>query len=584
MFDTIIKRGMVVDGTGAAAYAADVAVRDGRIVEIGAVDGPARQTIDADGALVTPGFIDIHTHYDGQATWDDTLEASAAHGVTTVVMGNCGVGFAPVRPSDTDALIDMMEGVEDIPGSALSAGMPFGEWETFPEYLDVLASRRYSLDVAAQLPHSALRFYVMGERAVTDNDASAADLERMATLTREAMAAGAVGLSTSRTIAHRARTGRLIPGTFAPREELLALGSAMADAGHGVIEAILGGSVGNAEPVTMIDEMPLMEELAMVSRRPVTFSTFQLLDQPDMWRRVVEYSDEAVERGAILKPQVIPRAITFFTSLRTYHMFMYRPTYRRIAELPLAERVAQMRLPEIRAAILAESPVSVDRRDIAEVLSNIFAHTMGVTFPITHPVDYEPHPSASVRSQAKQMGKDPVEHMYDLLLADEGMALYMILSSNYVAGDLEVCREMMLHPNTVTGNGDSGAHVNFISDCSVTTFHLSHWTRDRSRGDVLPIELMVSKMTGSNAHLYGFHDRGTVEVGKRADLNVIDHERLGFGLPELHHDLPAGASRILQSASGYLATMVRGQVTRRHDVDTGVRPGRLRRGVAAPPG
>ncbi len=536
--------------------------------------------IDADGALVTPGFVDIHTHYDGQVTWDDTLEASAAHGVTTVVMGNCGVGFAPVRATDAAALIDMMEGVEDIPGTALSVGMPFGEWETFPDYLRFLAGRRYTMDVAAQVPHAALRFYVMGERAVTDNDATPEDVEAMAALVREALDAGAVGFSTSRTIAHRARTGRLIPGTFAPREELLAIAEAMRSSGHGVIEAIVGGSVGNAERVRMIDELPLMAEVASAAGRPLTFSTFQLIDQPEMWRELVAYAGAARARGVELRPQVIPRAITFFTSLRTYHMFMFRPTYKRIAHLPLAERVALMRRPEIRDAILSESTESVDRRDIAEVLTGIFQRTLRVTFPISEPVDYEPTPDTSVRSQAHRLGKEPAAHMYDLLLEDEGRALYMILNSNYVSGDLEVCREMMLDPNTVSGNGDSGAHVNFISDCSVSTFHLTHWTRDRSRGERLSQELMVAKMTGGNAALYGFDDRGTVEVGKRADLNVIDAERLGFGVPELHHDLPAGASRILQPAEGYLATIVDGVTVRRHDRDTGARPGRLLRGHA----
>ncbi len=458
--------------------------------------------------------------------------------------------------------------------------MPFGEWETFPEYLDFLASRRYSMDIAAQVPHAALRFYVMGERAVTDNDATVEDLELMAGLTREALDAGAVGFTTSRTIAHRARTGRLIPGTFAPRQELLALAGAMKDAGHGVIEAIVGGSIGNVEPVTMLDELPLMAELSATSGRPLTFSTFQLLDQPEMWRELLAYSTQAAAHGAVLKPQVIPRAITFFTSLRTYHLFMFHPTYKKIAGLPLAERVALMRTPEIRDAILSETTESIDRRDIAEVLAGIFRRTMHVTFPFTEPVDYEPHPDRSVRSQAKQLGMDSVEHMYDLLLADEGRALYMILSSNYVAGDLEVCREMMLDPNTVSGNGDSGAHVSFISDCSVSTFHLTHWTRDRTRGERLPIELMVAKLTGNNARLYGFDDRGTIAVGKRADLNIIDYERLGFGLPEIHHDLPADAARILQPASGYLATMVGGLVTRRTDQDTGARPGRLLRGGA----
>ena len=359
---------------------------------------------------------------------------------------------------------------------------------------------------------------------------------------------------------------------------------AMRSAGHGVIEAIVGGSIGNAERVRMIDELPLMAEVSAASGRPLTFSTFQLLDQPDMWRELLDFSAAAAVSGAQLRPQVIPRAITFFTSLRTYHMFMFRPTYKKLASLPLPERVAQMRRPEIRETILAETTESVDRRDIAEVLTGIFQKTLYVTFPFTDPVDYEPLPERSVRSEAQRLGKRSDEHMYDLLLEDGGDALYMILSSNYVSGDLEVCREMMLDPNTVTGNGDSGAHVSFISDCSVSTYHLTHWSRDRTRGELLSLELMVAKMTGDNAQLYGFHDRGTVAVGQRADLNVIDLDRLSIGQPELRYDLPAGAARLLQPASGYLATTVNGVITRADDHDTGARPGGLLRGSAEPGG
>ena len=581
MRDTIIKAARIVDGTGAAAYTADVAIEDGKIVEIGKITGSAKKVIDADGALVTPGFVDIHTHYDGQATWDDSFEPSVSHGVTTAVMGNCGVGFAPVKPSDHEALIDMMEGVEDIPGTALSVGMPWGAWESFPEYLDFLASRKYSMDIAAQIPHAAVRFYVMGERAGNDYDATAEDIETMKRLIREAFDAGAVGLTTSRTIAHRARSGAIIPGTFAAHEEVLALAGALRDAGHGVIEAIMGGTIGKAEPIRQIDEMPLMEELARVSGRPVTFSVFQQLDDHDQWRDLIDYAGKAGKKGIDLRPQVIPRAITFFTSLRTYHMFMLRPTYKKLAaDLTHEELVAAMRRPDIKKAILGEKDESIDRRDIGEVLTGIFHNTLYVTFPFTQPVDYEPAPETSVKAEARRMGKDPAEHMYDRLLDDDGNALFMLLSSNYVHGNLEVCREMMQHPKAVSGLGDSGAHVCFISDCSVTTFHLTHWVRNRTRGARLPLELMVSKMTGQNAALYGFKDRGTIEVGKRADINVIDFDRLSIGMPELRYDLPCDQPRLLQPATGYLATMVAGTCIRENDADTGQRPGRLVRGHA----
>lgn len=580
MADIVIKGGMVVDGTGSAPRSADVAIEGGRIVEVGTVDAGAAEVIDADGAIVTPGFVDVHTHYDGQATWDDEFEGSVAHGVTTAVMGNCGVGFAPVRPGEHDRLIDMMEGVEDIPGSALSVGMPWGEWESFGEYLDVLDANRYTIDIAAQLPHSALRFYVMGERSGNDFDATPEDLEEMVKLTREAMDAGAVGFSTSRTIAHRARSGRVIPGTFAAPEELHALAGAVAASGHGVLEAILGGTLGDVEPRTNMDEMSLVADVSRSSGRPLTFSLFQLHDQPTMWREVLDYAEQAKATGARLRPQVIPRALTFFTSLQTYHMFMMRPTYLQIAHLPLGERVKAMRDPDVRRAILSEDDTSVDRRDIGEVLTNIFHRTLRRTFKFTEPVDYEPTPDRSVRAESERLGKTGPEHMYDKLLEDEGRSYYMILSSNYVSGDLEVCREMMLDPNTVTGNGDNGAHVNFISDCSVHTYHLSHWTRDRTRGEKLPLEFMVEKLTRDGARLYGFRDRGTIEPGMRADINVIDYDNLSIGLPELRYDLPEGNSRMLQPATGYLATLVAGTPIRRNDSDTGARPGRLVRGRA----
>ena len=585
MLDVVIRGGTVVDGSGAPAHTADVGVKDGRIVAIGTVSDQADQVIDADGALVTPGWVDVHTHYDGQVTWDDVLEPSASNGVTTLVMGNCGVGFAPVRPSDHDALIDLMEGVEDIPGSALSVGMPWGTWETFPEYLDLLDRGRYAVDVAAQIAHGALRFYVMGERGAANEDATAEDIAAMSALIGEAMAAGAVGFTTSRTIGHKARSGRPVPGTYAPDEEVLAFARALGSAGHGVFEAIVAGTIGSLERLggeraKPIDEMPLLVAASRASGRPVTFTVAQLFEDPDHWRLVLDATAEANRDGAQLRPQIIPRSVTIMTSLDTYHLFMGRPTYRKIADLPLAERVAEMRRPEVRRAILEEESVSGEANDFSALVVELFVPALPVTFPLTDPVDYEPSFDDSVWAKATAAGVDPVEHMYDLLLADEGTAFYALLGSNFVNGTLDVCREMLLDPNTVTGLGDAGAHVNLISDCSASTFHLTHWARDRTVGDRLPLELLVHKLSGANAELYGFADRGTVEVGKRADVNVIDFERLRICPPVLRHDLPTGKSRILQPAEGYLATLVAGEVTRRHDADTGARPGRLVRGSA----
>ncbi|HXQ59809.1 MAG TPA: amidohydrolase family protein, partial [Acidimicrobiales bacterium] len=459
MLDVAIKGGTVVDGSGGPSYTADVGIRDGRIVEIGAVTEGARQVIEADGALVTPGWVDVHTHYDGQVTWDDVLEPSASNGVTTLVMGNCGVGFAPVRPADHDALIDLMEGVEDIPGSALSVGMPWGEWESFGEYLDLLDRGRYAVDIAAQVAHGAVRFYVMGERGAANEDATDEDMAAMASIVTEALAVGAVGFSTSRTIGHKARSGRPVPGTFAPEVELLAVAEAMRGAGHGVFEAIVAGTIGQlqrlgGERATPLDEVPLLAAVSRTSGRPVTFTIAQLFEDPGHWRLVLDAAAEANRAGATLRPQVIPRSVTIMTNLDTYHLFMGRPTYRKIADLPLADRVAEMRRPEIRQAILEES----DRpspTDFSALIVELFHPALPLTFALTDPVNYEPRFDQSVYAEATAAGLDPVAHMYDLLLADDGKAFYALLGSNFVNGTLDVCREMMLDPYTVTGLGDA---------------------------------------------------------------------------------------------------------------------------------
>ncbi|WCO68442.1 amidohydrolase family protein [Iamia majanohamensis] len=584
MLDHVIRGGSIVDGTGATPATGDVGVRDGRIVSMGGrIDEPAREEVDADGCIVTPGWVDVHTHYDGQVTWDDALEPSATNGVTTVVMGNCGVGFAPVRPTDTEAIIDLMEGVEDIPGTALHAGMPWGEWETFGEYLDLLDGRSYALDVGAQLAHGALRFYVMGERGAANEDATAEDLAQMQALVTGALEAGALGITTSRTIGHRSSSGRPVPGTFAAPDELLALAEGMRAAGTGVFEAIVAGTIGRLEGLggersTPIEEVPLLTAVSRTSGRPVTFTVAQLFEDPDHWRRVLDATAEANADGADLHPQVIPRSVTIMTNLDTYHLFRGRPTYEKVADLPLAERVVEMRRSEVREAILAERP-ETGAPDLSDNLTALFAVALPLTFPLTEPLDYEPTLDQSLAAQAGARGVSPEELMYDWLLADEGKAFYAVLGSNFVSGSLEVCREMLADPHTVTGLSDAGAHVNLISDCSASTFHLTHWARDRTRGERLPLEHLVAKLSGGNARLYGLGDRGVLAPGKRADVNVIDMDRLEISAPYLRHDLPTGASRILQPARGYEATMVAGTLTRRKDADTGARPGRLVRGA-----
>jgi N-acyl-D-aspartate/D-glutamate deacylase len=586
MLDTKIINARIVDGTGAPAYDGAIGIRDGAIVAIGEVNEDARETLDAEGAIATPGWVDVHTHYDGQVTWDDQIDPSASHGVTTIVMGNCGVGFAPVRPGGEQELIQLMEGVEDIPGTALYEGMPWGEWESFPDYLDFLDSREYALDVGAQLAHGALRSYVMGQRGRDNENPNAEDLAEMAKLVEEAMRAGAVGFSTSRTIGHQSIGGDPVPGTFAEVDELVALAEAMERAGSGVIELIPAGTIGHLEQMggehkTLAEEFEMIRKVGRVGR-PVTFTTVQNPDYPDHWRDFLKGSAEENEKGSNLRPQVSSRPIGFVTGLQTYHMFQRRKTYLELAHLPLAERVAEMRKPEVRAAILADVdvPIPDDQKGAAANVTGLLRRVAGALFPITTPANYEPDPSQLFGVQAQAAGKTIDEFVYDYLLEDEGRSFAIVMGANYLSFDHEVIREMLTDPNTVTGLSDAGAHVNLIFDAVAPTYQLIHWVRDRHRGDRLPIEWIVQKQTKNNAELYGFDDRGTIEVGKRADLNLIDLASLSLGELEVHNDLPAGGSRILQRATGYRATFVNGVKTRENDADTGARPGRLVRPTA----
>ena len=583
MYDIIIKGGTLVDGTGNPAYVGDIGIKSGCIAEIGRISSKSSRTIEADGAIVAPGWVDAHTHYDGQVTWDDRLEGSAANGVTTVVMGNCGVGFAPVRKDGEAALIDLMEGVEDIPGTALFEGMPWGEWESFPEYLALLDGRQYSLDVGAQLAHGALRYYVMGARAITRAAANADDLSQMAALTEEAVRAGALGFSTSRIIGHKSMSGQCVPGTFAAEDELLAIAQAMRLGGGAVLQAIPASAIGNiqgmeAEHSELLDEVRRLGRISRNTGQPVVFSTFQTNDLPNQWRDVLAVTASENHTGAHLHPMVAPRAGTVLTTLRGYHLFMRRPTYMKFAKLPLQELVVALRQPAMKAAILAEHDVPHPQPGAMEnLLPSIFEMAMPLTFELADPIDYEPTLDHSLFARAEREQRNPVEYLYDFLLGDEGNAVGVYLGANYIDGNLDACRTMLLDPHTVTGLSDAGAHVNFICDMSIPTFNLTHWARDRTRGERLPIELMVAKCTATPARLFGLHDRGTLEVGKRADVNLIDLASLRIQRPTLHFDLPAGGSRFLQPSTGYLATLVNGVVTRERDQDTGARPGRVAR-------
>lgn len=584
MFDVIVRGGQIVDGTGAPSRTGDVAVRDGVIVEVGGrIDGAARQVIDADGAVVAPGWIDIHTHYDGQVSWDQELDPSFSNGVTTVVMGNCGVGFAPVRPGGERQLIELMEGVEDIPGTALYEGMEWGRWESFPEYLDYLATRQYSLDVAAMVPHGALRAYVMGDRALGDHDASGDDLAEMSRLVGEALEAGAVGFSTSRTVGHRSLWGDPVPGTFAAAEELLAIGEVMRRLGRGVFEMIPAGTVGQlaslgGEVTTQEAEHELMTRFAEVSGRPVTFTLVQSPDfDPDLWREILRRTDVANASGARLRPQVSSRPIGFLTGLSAYHAFMRRPTYMALAHLPLEQRVAMMAKPEVRAAIMAEADVRPEAPGSMENVYGLFRRSAAVLYPLEAPLDLEADRSAMLGAEAAARGVDPLEHLYDFLI-DRGGTRFASLSTVDLHARMEVLREMLLNPHTVTGLSDAGAHVTLICDATMPTTQVTFWTRDRRRGEQLPLEFVVHQQTRRNAELYGFADRGALKPGLRADLNVFDHGRLAVQPPVAYHDLPAGGTRLMQPVSGYLATLCAGVVTRLDDTDTGARPGRLARG------
>jgi N-acyl-D-amino-acid deacylase len=575
MFDLKITGGTVVDGTGGPGYPADVAVADGQIVAIGpALEGEAVESIDATGQIVTPGFVDIHTHYDGQATWDEVLEPSSGHGVTTIVTGNCGVGFAPVRPGTQAWLIQLMEGVEDIPGTALAEGMTW-DWETFPEYLDVLERRRFAIDVGAQVAHGAVRAYVMGERGARNEPATSDDITDMARIVREAIAAGAFGFSTSRTLGHRAMDGEPVPGTFAAEDELFGLGRAVREGGGGVFELAPAGAAGE-DIVAPHKEVEWMKRLAAETGIPVSFALLQVDAAPTLWRELMDESLDAFHQGARVVPQVAARPFGILIGFGTNHPFANRPTYLRLAASLSPQELAQaLTDPEHRAAILAEADVAGARG-----LGSMVAHALERVYVLGEPPDYEPTPDRSIAEIARLAGEDPMAVLYDRMCDRDGRGLLMLPFFSYSDGNHDAIREMLTHPAGVAGLGDGGAHCGVICDASMPTYLLTHWARDRARGPKLDLEWVVRKQTKETAELYGFTDRGTITLGKRADLNVIDFDGLQLHQPEVVYDLPAGGRRLIQHATGYTATIVNGTITRRHGGDTGARPGRLvRRGA-----
>jgi len=566
MHDLVIRDGLIVDGTGAPAFRGDLAVEGGRIVSVGGNAGPGKREIAANGRLITPGFVDVHTHYDGQATWDPMLAPSSWHGVTTIVMGNCGVGFAPVRPDKHDWLINVMEGVEDIPGTALTEGIPWG-WESFPQYLDALDAMPRAIDIGAQMPHGALRAYVMGERGASNDPASHDDIAAMTRLLEQALEAGALGFTSSRTTVHRTKAGAHIPGYEVATDELIGIAAALRNTGKGAIGL-------NCDFRDVDAELAWMRDLQRAAGRTVWFLLAQFNDDPAKFRRILSGIKAASEGGTPILAQVAGRPIGFNLGLdASLHPFMTKPSYKPLLNLPLEERVRLMREPALRDAIINEQVRH--KSDIMRTATERFDRM----FRLGDPPDYEPAPDSSVAAMAERAGKNPAEIAYDIMLERDGREMLFMPAFNYASGDHSAIAEMMAHPNTRLGLSDGGAHCGLICDASTPTYMLTHWVRDRTRGPKLSLEAIVRQQTSETASLYGLNDRGVLAPGRKADLNVIDLDGLRLRAPEMVRDLPAGGRRLVQHADGYAATIVAGEVTFQDGEATGVLPGKLVRGA-----
>jgi N-acyl-D-amino-acid deacylase len=564
-FDLVIRGGTIADGTGGDLYDADVAVIGGKIAAIGNGLASGAQEIDAKGRVVTPGFVDVHTHYDGQAIWGEEMTPSSSHGVTTVVMGNCGVGFAPCRREDHDLLINVMEGVEDIPGVVMADGLPW-DWETFPEYLDRLDAGKRDIDVAAYLPHSPLRVYAMGERGAQREVATDDDLAKMRTLTSEAIRAGAIGFATSRLSIHKTADGGSIPTYDADLRELQAIAAGMSDVGSGTFQIVVDAFRGWDK------EYPIVDAVVQSSGRPATFTLANTNDGPPRWRTVLEQMAETKARGGQVTAQVMPRPIGVVIGLElSVHPFILCPSWAKVADLPLEKQVEAMRDPEFRAAILSEEPGQ------GHPLVMLGRNWRWI-FPFDERVDYAPGPERSLEALAAKRGCTPAEVAYDFFLESEGHGLMLNAIGNFENNSLAATREMLSHPDCIPSLGDGGAHYGAICDASYSTFLLKHFVRDNRDGGFGLAEA-VHMLTQKAARAVGLQDRGVLAVGMKADINVVDLERLTLHLPEIVHDLPAGGRRLDQKATGYDATIVSGEVIRRMDQATGARPGRLVRGA-----
>lgn len=568
MNDLVIRNAKLVDGSGAPARPADVAVADGLVAEVTEPGdaGSGHREIDVDGLLVTPGWVDVHTHYDAQASWDPYLTPSSWHGVTSVVMGNCGVGFAPAAPDRHEWLIELMEGVEDIPGSAMTEGMSW-DWESFPEFLDALDARRYAIDLGAQIAHGPVRGYVMGDRGADNEAATAEDIAAMSQIVEEGLRAGALGFSTSRTPLHKSLSGELVPGTHAGADELIGIADALGRVGHGVFQF----APDHVE--VPVSEMPWMREVARRTGATVSVNMNQPNSDPDLWRDVLDQLDQAHADGLSIVAQVAGRSVGLLMCLEgSFNPLDFHPAYGPVSSLPLSERVTALRQPELRAALRTEpDDGGLFRKVVLDRLDSWWAVADG-------DIDYEPRTDDSLAAVAQRTGAHPVDLIIDQLCAHDGHGMILTPFFNYAYGDLSFQYEAHQHPRTRMGLADAGAHCRVICDGGTPTFMLTHWTRDRQRGPRLPLEHVVHRQTRQTAELYGLRDRGLIAPGLRADLNVIDYDRLTFGPPRMAYDLPAGARRLVQKADGYVATFVNGIQTVDHDAFTGELPGRLVRG------
>ena len=548
MHDLLIKGGNLVDGTGQPAFTADVAIKNGMVVEVGKITSQARQTIDANGLLVAPGWVDIHTHYDGQVSWDPLLTPSSWHGVTTAVMGNCGVGFAPAKVHQREWMMELMEGVEDIPGAVLSEGVKW-EWESFPQYMDAMAAIPRIMDIGAQIPHGALRVFVMGERGANREAATEDDMKAMADLAKQAITQGALGFTSSRTVVHRTKRGEAVPTLGVDAQELITIAKAIGETGKGVLQLISDWDDLDAE-------FNLVQAVTSASARPMSYSLLQHDFLPNRWRELLSRTTQARARGLDIKAQVACRGIGMIHGLEcSMHPFFLTPTYLKIAAKPLADRVREMKITAVREQILKEASIAPNNRRLESITQHFHKY-----FPIYQQANYEPLPQDSIAGLAATQSVSAAELAYDLMLQDEGRQKFYFPLYNYTDSNLDVVREMMTHPAALLGLGDAGAHCGYICDASYPTYLIKHWARDRVRGPKLPLEFLVHAQTLRNAQALGMTDRGSLVPGMKADINLIDFDQLNLTTPEVVNDLPAGGRRLLQKASGYIATLVSGQV------------------------